>query len=40
MSKVHSQSAEIKIELIPAQRFIGVCDISVANYGYFWGAFM
>lgn len=36
MSKVHSQPAQIKVEFIPAHKFIGIWDISVTNYGDFW----
>lgn len=36
MSKVQPQQAEIKVELIPAHKFIGVWDISAQSYGTFW----
>lgn len=36
MSKVHSQPAQIKVEFIPAHKFIGIWDISATNYGDFW----
>lgn len=36
MRQVHLQQAEIKIETIPAHKFIGIWDISSQNYGDFW----
>ena len=36
MSKVHLQQAEIKVEFIPAHKFIGIWDISASGYGDFW----
>jgi hypothetical protein len=36
MSSVHLQEAEIKIEFIPAHKFIGIWDGSSRNYGEFW----
>lgn len=36
MSQVHKQQAEIKVEFIPAHKFIGVWDIHSRNYGDFW----
>lgn len=36
MSNVHLQEAEIKLEFIPAHKFIGIWDISSRDYGGFW----
>lgn len=36
MSNVHLQPAEIKVEMIPAHKFIGIWDISAISYGDFW----
>ncbi|KWX74776.1 AraC family transcriptional regulator [Paenibacillus jilunlii] len=36
MKQVHLQEAEIKIEHIPAHKFIGIWDAEVDNYGQFW----
>lgn len=36
MSKVHLQQAEIKVEYIPAHKFIGIWDITSSSYGEFW----
>ncbi|CAH1197266.1 AraC family transcriptional regulator [Paenibacillus sp. JJ-223] len=36
MSNVHLQPVGIKVEFIPAHKFIGIWDICVQNYGDFW----
>ncbi|WP_025715711.1 AraC family transcriptional regulator [Paenibacillus sp. 1-18] len=36
MVKEHLQEAEVKIEHIPAHKFIGIWDISSRSYGDFW----
>lgn len=36
MSNVHLQPIGIKVEFIPARKFIGIWDICVQNYGDFW----
>lgn len=36
MRQVHLQEAEIKLEFIPAHKFIGIRDIGSTNYGGFW----
>lgn len=36
MREVRSRQAEIKVEPIPAHRFIGIWDAKVNNYGDFW----
>ncbi|WP_040952234.1 AraC family transcriptional regulator [Gorillibacterium massiliense] len=36
MRNIHLQQAEIKIERIPAHKFIGIWDGSVQYYGEFW----
>jgi AraC family transcriptional regulator len=36
MRQVHLQEAEIKLEFIPAHKFIGIRDIDSNNYGGFW----
>ncbi|WP_314590948.1 helix-turn-helix domain-containing protein [Paenibacillus terrigena] len=38
MSYVNVQPVEIKVELIPAHKFIGIWDVTVQNYGDFWSA--
>ncbi|MCK8486614.1 AraC family transcriptional regulator [Paenibacillus sp. MBLB2552] len=37
MSEVRLKPAEMKVEFIPAHRFIGIWDLAVTNYGDFWG---
>ncbi|WP_059041358.1 helix-turn-helix domain-containing protein [Paenibacillus rubinfantis] len=37
MGENHLQAAEIKVEFIPAHKFIGIWDLAVTNYGDFWG---
>lgn len=36
MREVHLQEAEIKLEFIPAHKFIGIWDLNSHNYGGFW----
>ncbi|KKO50753.1 AraC family transcriptional regulator [Paenibacillus sp. DMB20] len=36
MDKMHLQQAEIKLEIIPAHKFIGIWDPASKNYGEFW----
>jgi len=36
MSKAHAQPVEVKVEFIPAHKFIGVWDLSAANFVNFW----
>lgn len=36
MTSVHLKEADVKKELIPAHKFIGVWDIRAGNYGEFW----
>lgn len=36
MGKVHLQQAEIKVEFIPAHKFIGIWDLSAGSYMEFW----
>lgn len=38
MSSVHLQPVGIKVEFIPAHKFIGIWDICVQNYGDFWNS--
>lgn len=38
MSNVHLQPVGIKVEFIPAHKFIGIWDICVQNYGDFWNS--
>lgn len=37
MREVQVQEAEIKVEFIPAHKFIGIWDSSAQHYGQFWG---
>lgn len=36
MREVQVQEAEVKVEFIPAHKFIGIWDSSAQNYGQFW----
>ncbi|WP_379145853.1 helix-turn-helix domain-containing protein [Paenibacillus sp. sgz500992] len=36
MREVHLQEAEIKLEVIPAHKFIGIWDLASHNYAGFW----